>query len=136
MTTNLDGDFREALLGRKGWNPNSVRKVVAAFRSVLPAASVDWEEGDENWARLMIDGEVVAIVNALVPIVVVLSKLRDKVQGLAENNKVALIVADSFSDHSFCVDKQLVEQVVARELSSNIDYRSLSIDDLWWTTIS
>jgi hypothetical protein len=34
------------------------------------------------------------------------------------------------------IDRALLEEVFDRVLSENVDYSSLSLNDLWWATVS
>lgn len=73
------------------------------------------------------------MINALIPLAFVLSNHRDTVQKILGD--CAAVVVESFSSEDFSIDGKLLEQIVGHEVSSNVDYDQLSIDDLWWATV-
>ncbi|MFN7812692.1 MAG: hypothetical protein ACK5SI_08550 [Planctomycetia bacterium] len=125
--------FEAALREKHVWTRGSVRGVLAALQNCIPETHVDWEEGEENWARLLRCGNVVALCSALVPVIVVLSKYSDGVQHALSG--CHLIMVDSFSDDAFKIERTILEQIVGREMSRNVNYDKLSMDDLWWATV-
>lgn len=42
---------------------------------------------------------------------------------------------DNFQDATFSVDKNLIEEIFSKELTNNIDYNHLSIEEIWFATV-
>ncbi len=133
MSTEITRKIELAHGQKATWNAAKVREILAALSTSIPTSNVDWEEGDENWARLIRNGEVVVLICALAPIIFVLSKYSDTVDSVVDDCQI--ISVDSFSEQNLAVDKCLLEKLVGRELSDNVNYDKLSVDDLWWATI-
>lgn len=133
MTGSLDCQFEIALGKKDCWGVAEARTVLAECRTRIGDSQIDWEEGDENWARLVKNGEVILLVSALIPLTFVLSSYCDALLDVLGD--CVAVPVESFSAESFSVSRQLMEQVVGREVSTNVNYDQLSIDDLWWATV-
>jgi hypothetical protein len=133
MTESLDCQFEIALRKKDYWGVAEARNLLAEFRTRIGDSQIDWEEDDENWARLVKNGEVILLVNALIPLTFVLSSYCDALLDVLGD--CVAVPVESFSAESFSVSRQLMEQVVGREVSTNVNYDQLSIDDLWWATV-
>lgn len=134
MATDLTEIFEKAHNEKNSWSRDNVIRVLKILKDCIPESQVDWEEGDENWGRVIGYGEEVAFCNALVPVVVVHEKYSKCVQ--LTNLGCHLIVVDSFSDHVFRIEPTILEQIVGRQVSRNVSYDELSILDLWWATVT
>jgi len=117
------------------WSLEMARGVLSSIAKSVPGASVDWEQGDEAWGRVVAGREVVAFVHGTWPIVITSPFLEKSVRQVSTIGAAAVVVASSFSERAFCVDKAVLERLCSRPLSENVDYRELSINDLWWATV-
>ena len=133
MTESLDCHVETALRKKDCWGVAEARIVLAKCRARIGDSQIDWEEVDENWGRLVKDGEVILLVNALIPLAFVLSSHCDALLDILGD--CLAVPVESFSSESFSVSRQLIEQVVGREVSNTVNYDHLSIDDLWWATV-
>lgn len=131
MTTRIDELFRAARASSCAWSHRDVRRAleILAGRERI----IDWEAGDEEWGRLVdAGGKVQAIVCALTPVCFGLPEVDRR--GLDAG--VACMTVASMSEPVFEVDRRLLEEIFGRPLSTNVDYSRLSIEDLWWATVS
>lgn len=134
MTSPLNDQFRAALKRRNCWNFDRLRSALFACKERIAKAIVDWEKGDENWGRVLKNGEVVLLISALIPLAFVAYRSRDTVQEILGD--CLAVAVESFSQEDFSIDSKLLEKLVGRAVSSNVNYNQLSIDDLWWATVS
>jgi hypothetical protein len=132
MTTDLTSTFQNAQ-DTNSWRSGKFRLALASLQNCLPETQIEWEEGDENWARLLHQGNVIALVNVLIPVAFVLSRHSSAVCFALRDCNTILV--DSFSEAIFRIDKDVLEKILGKPLSSNVNYDRLSIDDLWWATV-
>lgn len=117
------------------WDSHQVDRVLQLMRREIPNLEVDWEIGDENWARVLQAGLVAALVSAELPIMILnqnLEPLKDRIQ--SEIPLLALVLA-KFEEPVFEDRREDLEELFARSLSENVSYGELSVDDLWWLTV-
>lgn len=133
MTVSLNGPFAAALKKQNSWRTHELRSALSECKEQIPDAIIDWEECDENWGRVLQGGKVILLISALVPIAFVLSDLQATVQKHLRD--CAIVPVESFSQQDFSIDRTLLEQVVGRDVSANVNCGQLSIDDIWWATV-
>lgn len=128
--TDLTSSFLSA--AREGQRPT-----VTGILSVLTGlarevgGAVDWEPGDEEWGRVLLGGDVVALVCARVPLVLV--RLTTPAHSLLG---FEVVVVNDFASQEYRVDRGLLESIFGRPLSPHVDWEGMSIDELWWATVS
>lgn len=131
MTVCLDHLFREAKDRFGAWSHDDVRKVLEVLAG--QAFQVDWEPGDEEWGRVVdTSGKVHVLVCSRIPLCI---GLQDRDGGRLAT-RVSWMTVSSMSEPAFEVDRRLLEEIFERSLSENINYAKLSINDLWWATVS
>jgi len=133
MTVSLNCQFEKALRKQSYWGAADVRSVLSDCKKRIKDSQIDWDEGDENWGRLVHDGKVIVFINALIPLAFLLSIHSNALKEILGD--CIVVPVESFSSESFSVNTQLLEQVVGREVSTNLNYDQLSIEDLWWATL-
>jgi hypothetical protein len=135
MTPDISSRIESAWNHSPDWNEMHVRKALEFISPFASGSVIDWDEGDEQWARVLKDNVTVAIIHAAWPLLIVHADLAQAARTFADTNNATVIVADNFDDHCFSVDRRLLERLLGRELTQNISYDSLSINDLWWATV-
>ena len=101
---------------------------------LVPRGRIDWEEGDEEWARIIAsDGHVVALICVRVPLGIVADSLNRHEPALPDC--LPWIPVNSFSEPDYAVARALIETVFERPVSGNVNWNRLSIEDLWWATV-
>ncbi|WP_437528483.1 hypothetical protein WME79_45525 [Sorangium sp. So ce726] len=94
---------------------------------------MDWEPGDEEWGRVIdVDGNVVGLVCARIPI----GAARDDLPSSELPSFVEWLQFKSMYESRYQIAPELLEGVFKRQISRNVDYASLSLNDLWWATVS
>ena len=114
------------------WSKALVHSTLRSVLEANPASNVDWEEGDEEWARVLMNQEVGALVCARIPLVLATGSI------VQPNALPEFVLWHRVGDLSFSiyrVDKATLENVFERELSDNVDYEDLSADEFWWATV-
>lgn len=131
MTADLGNVFRSAQAASGAWNNDGVMEALKLLAG--REFGIDWEPGDEEWGRVVDSGgNVHALVCARIPLGIV----REDMDTARMTMHVSWIRVPSMSEQTYTVDRPLLEQVFGRQLSENIDYSKLSINDLWWATVS
>jgi hypothetical protein len=131
--TDLEAIWSKAIAARQHWQPTTVHDVLRKVASLVHAARVDWEQGDEEWGRVIAgDGHVAALVCARLPFGFIAAS---EVDPAVLPTELTWVQVASMSDPAFCMDKRTLEETFGRELSDNVDYNALSAQDLWWATV-
>jgi hypothetical protein len=118
-----------------GWSLDAAGRVLEQLRDCLDNSIIDWEKGDEEWGRIIQNQQVVALVCARLPFVIVLAKMKQAVEKALLGSSLSLVSVEDMSAKLFSVDKHILEFLFSKQLSDNIDYEHASIDDLWWATV-
>lgn len=133
MKQDLSEFFRQGLAASAMWTYEKVDQALHALAVQCPGSRVDWEPGDEEWGRVVdADGNVVGLVCARIPVGIV----RDDLPQSELPSLVAWLRFKSMYDTSYHVSPEILEKVFGRRISQNIDYGTLSLNDLWWATVS
>jgi hypothetical protein len=119
-----------ALTSQIKWSREAFLGQLNSLAASVEGASIDWEEGDENWGRVLVGSEVMAIVFRLHPLMIVRSTLHDYDAPAG----VVVLVVDDMSADVFSVDRNVAETLAGRAMSSDWDAGQFSIDALWWAT--
>lgn len=135
MMHDLSNVFEEARRKADNWSHQAVREALQRITSLKDDFQADWEEGDEEWGRVLEGDRVVAFVCARVPLVVLHTSIFVDLRQLSEEHGLAVEVVESFDENSYCVSRPLLERVFGKEISGNVSCDSLSICDLWWATV-
>lgn len=126
---NLTNDIKSAMaLGSR--DHRRTANLLALLASHFDGV-VDWEQGDEEWGRVLAGQQVLAIVADRFPLVIVVGGRTPPVGNLAH---VVRVKDMDGKDHQ--VDRSVLEEGFGRSITSNVNYDCMSIDELWWATIS
>lgn len=129
--TNLNSLFRAARSYPGEWSRNDVQEMLEVLAG--PGCQIDWEPGDEEWGRVVDTcGDVRALVCARAPICIGL----ESVEAARPGTAVSWLTVPSMSEPIYEVDRRILEEMFGRPLSVSVDFSKISIDDLWWATVS
>jgi hypothetical protein len=133
MTTDITIQFQKAAARASAWTHNDVSKTVAAVAKRHPGARVDWEPGDEEWARVLDPGGhgLIALICARIP----LGFIRGTAPWDESLEDVVWLSVSSTADVLYKVDPEVLDQTFGRTVSRNLNYDSVSADDIWWATV-
>jgi len=131
LTSKLD-DVRS--LGHD-WTREQVRRALSALAALCPGGTVDWEEGDEEWGRVISRGEVAAYVSARRPLAFILSHDEAEVRQVSSRLGLVAIAADDFDAPSFRVAPSALAHLTQRALTEHVCYDKASVNDLWYATV-
>ncbi|XXY17783.1 hypothetical protein WME88_57110 [Sorangium sp. So ce216] len=133
MKQDLSDVFRHSRAASATWTHEKVQDVLQALAAHSPGSWVDWEPFDEEWGRVLdADNKVLGLVCARVPI----GAARDDVPLAELPSLVTWIQFMYMHDHRYRVYPELLEEVFGRKISRNVDCEDLSMNDLWWATVS
>jgi hypothetical protein len=131
--TDITSHLAAALAGTTQWSRESFIGLLESVAAAVNDASIDWDEGaGENWGRVLVGSEVMAIVFRLHPLMIVRSTLHDYDVPAG----VVVLVVDDMSADVFSVDRNVAEKLAGRALSSDWNAGQFSIDALWWATVT
>jgi len=95
---------------------------------------MDWdEESGEEWARVLVDQFVVALVRAKIPLVIVVRGELSLVRQI-EHAAVMIVVDDMDSPSLSATSKSIGHAFQEREVSPTLDPSAFSAMDLWFAT--
>lgn len=126
--------FTAAWDRHRGWSRPQVSSLVDRLQRRLEGAWTDWEPGDEEWARVLIQKQPVILVCSRMPLVVTESAVLDHVRNDFSDELVVLTVP-SLSTPMLKIDRRVAEVAFGRELSDNVDWDRMSANDFWWATV-
>lgn len=118
------------------WTPMQLKACLASIASAQPNWCLDWEEGDERWIRILSQGKVVGYVSVEIPIAFFLKSEKSKLDNLTGMDSIVIYVVEDFDNPDFSTTRCKMEDVFGRVLTDNVDYERLSVNDLWWATVS
>ena len=128
---DLTDDFRAAYEKRASWSHELALQVLQRIAQGCDG-TVDWEQGDEEWGRVLDGDVVVALVRARWPLVLVLESID---VGQQSSDTVVITYTD-IEAPDFRIDPSWLCSAIERTLTENVNYESISISDLWWATVS
>jgi len=132
MTTDITSKFEEAAKSASTWTHAFVHDMVQDICASHPGARVDWEPGDEEWARVLeAEGDdIIAFVCAKFPVGFI------RGEGPAGDHPFVWISVPSTDASVFSVRPEVLDQLFGRSVSRRPDYDRLSADEIWWATVS
>jgi hypothetical protein len=117
------------------WSPSNTLEALQAVARAVTGSSVDLDIGaGEKWGRVLVGDRTLLLVCCLLPIAIVDRSIENTFHS-ATNARVRPIVVDNMDQKSFAVDHEELERVFQREMSPNLDYSSMSANELWWATV-
>ncbi|MBP0030867.1 hypothetical protein [Roseofilum sp. Guam] len=133
---NIEKYFKFTENNAMNWTHKLVKDVLESLVHTIEDSIIDWEPGDEEWARLLVGTEVVAIVCAKIPLIIALENYTGQISTCFLKQEIKILVIRDFEEDQFCIDKVLLEEVFGRKMTPNISYNAFSINDLWWATVA
>ena len=129
--TSLDDIFRKAMQARPGWTRHDVHELASTL--LRKGLHVDWEEGDENWCRILdAEGQTHALVCALVPLVFV----RGDMSPTPSVPEACCVAFQDEDAPEFSVDEALLAECFEKPMTNVVDFGRLSVQELWYATVT
>ena len=134
MTTDITAKFEAAAKGATTWTHTDVQEMVQAIKAGHPGARIDWEPGDEEWARVLEPEEdgIIAFVCAKFPI----GFIRGDRRPAGRTHSFVWISVPSTDASVYSVRPEVLDQVFGRSVSRSLDYGKVSANEIWWATVS
>jgi len=117
------------------WNAWKLGQFLAALTTAQRGLWIDWEEGDERWARVLRDGELLGLLSADLPVAFLHHAIASTATDAAPYELPAIHAVESFESPVFSTTHAAMEAAFGRSLITRVDYTRLSISDLWWITV-
>lgn len=135
MTMTLLESIASAKASKVRWNVRIVTRILEDLVKAVPNSHLEWEQDDEMWARVLLDGEAIACLSAEFPLLLLRADLAPTEWAPPLPNYVVLFTHQRFDDKAFAAPRQELERLFERPLTRNLDYQHFSINDLWWATV-
>jgi hypothetical protein len=116
------------------WSHPLVVSLLERLQLRFEGSQIDWEPGDEEWGRLLVDGQAVVLVCSRMPLAIIESLVFDHLRRDLPDELMVLSVP-SLSTPVLMVDRKVAESMFDRELSDNVDWGGMSASDFWWATV-
>jgi hypothetical protein len=133
--TDITSKIMEARSLSQGWTREKVRHALAALAELHPDGTVDWEERDEDWGRVISRGAAMAYVSARCPLAFVQADDETAAQRLSAQVDIVAITVQDFDVSSVSVDPSALSELTRRPLTENVLYDSASVNEIWWATV-
>ena len=133
MIIDITDRFEMAAAASAVWTHTGIATTLEALTAQYPGARVDWEPGDEEWARVIASdaNQTIALICASIPLGFLRAAAppRECVEGFI------WITIRSVSDATFKIDPEVLDRIFERHVSRNLDYDAISANDVWWATV-
>jgi hypothetical protein len=136
MMIDLTNAFRAALQAKDGWSLGQTQRLLHTVQNSLPGGRVDWEAGNENWGLVLSDKQVVAYVSSLAPLIFIRKDFSDSLGKVADVFGVTCLEYNSIKAFDYKIDRVVLEDFVGRNVSPNFDYSEMSLQDIWFVTVT
>lgn len=127
---DLNEALRLATL-RNEWDESRAEHVLGRIQRRINGSVIDWDRGIERWARVLCKSEVCGYLCVRVPIAFAVPAVSDAFR----DDRVVLVSVADFSAQVYSVDKHLVTEVFGGA-TEVLDYSRISINDLWYATVT
>lgn len=131
---DLSRHFYAATRGRPQWTRDRARSLAESVTASLPNAQLDWDEdAGEDWARVVVDQWVVALVRIPIPLLLV---LRAEARDLsAMDPEVVVVPLDDMDSPDLRASTEcILDAFPEREPSPTLNPGAFSAMDLWYAT--
>ena len=118
-----------------GWTHEKVRYALLALARLYPEGAVDWEEGDEEWGRVISRGEATAYMSARCPLAFVRADDEAAVGPVSSRLGIIAVAVQDFDDPSISVDPVALSNLTGRSLTENVSYGRASLNEIRWATV-
>jgi hypothetical protein len=134
MRTDITPQLLEATSLRPAWSADRARSLANALTEAIPDAWVDWDEDSgEEWARILEDRFVVALVRAKLPLAIIVRGEANRLRQL-NHGAVAIVVDDMDTPLLTATGESVRRAFPEREVSPTLDPAAFSAMDLWFAT--
>lgn len=131
ITSKID----DAMALRGGWTRERVHQALSLLVRLYPEGVVDWDEGDEQWGRIIARGEARAYVSARCPLAFVWDESEEVVQGVSSRLGIIVMSVRDFDAPSISVDPAALSRLTRKPLPGVVSYGRASVNDIWWATV-
>ena len=115
--------------------PEKVRHILSVLAELYPGSAIDWEEGDEEWGRVISQGAATAFVNARCPLDFVKADDDTAAQRISGQLGVVAIPVQDFDAPTLSVDPSALYELARRPLTKNVPCDSASVNEIWFATV-
>jgi len=133
---DLTNAFRAALQAKDGWNFGQTERLLHTIQNSLPGSRVDWEVGNENWGLVLSDKQIVSYVSSLAPLIFIRNDFSSSLGKVADLFDVIYVEFNSIKTFNYRIDRVVLEELVGRKVSPNFDYSKMSLQDIWFVTVT
>ena len=135
---DITSKLNDAMLLSPGWTHEKVRHALSTLAALYPESEIDWEEGDEEWGRVVCCGKEKAFVSVRFPFVFVQADDEALRRQISSQLGVIAVAVRDFDDPSISVDPTVLSNFTGSPgspLTENVSYEAASVNDIWWATV-
>ena len=132
---NITPKIIEAGALNREWTYDDVRYALSSLASQFAEGVFDWEEGDEEWGRVISLGEATAYVSARLPLAFIQADNSHPAQAVASRLGIIAIFVPDFDATAIRVDHEALSRLSQRPLTENVSYEAASVNEIWWSTV-
>jgi hypothetical protein len=132
---DISEDLLKAASMRSEWTRDQGRLLALTLSDSIPDAGLDWDEdAGEEWARILVEEDVAALVRIRIPLVIVVRQEARRIGGEIGDAAILIVVDDMDALNLSAQEDSLLMAFPERELSANLDPEEFSSSDLWFAT--
>lgn len=134
---DLTEALKRALELRGDWSEGHIFSILECIARQDASFVTDWDVGaGEDWARVLHNDKMVAIVCAASPLVVINKEAKCILNACLSMCSVVVEEVESMDKRQYCADLEVLEEALcAHSLSELLCINRFSISDLWWATV-
>lgn len=131
---DIAAQLLEAASRRTSWSIERASDLARTVAALVPGAEVDWDDDSgEEWARILVDRFVIALVRAQLPLVIVVRGEVGRLRALGSG--VVVVIVDDMDTPRLSCRSDVISQVFPeREVSPTLEPEAFSALDLWFAT--
>lgn len=138
--TDITGWLHEAAARMPSWNAERYQAASAAIIKAQSSLRLDWEPGDEAWARFFEGDNVVALLRESAPLAVVVGNEASAglVARTLSEHEIVVIRAGSWDAEEFMLndpESRIAVGLGWQDYDDSTDLSSFSVADLWYETL-
>lgn len=124
-------------ISKNDWQARDFQRVLDFIKRSIDNSQIDWEQGDEQWGRILVDNNLIAaIVSLQIPLTIIKLDYQKIGCDCQKVFNAHLITIEAFDANLLCSNQEYIEKVFEKPISSNICYDCFSVNDLWWATVT
>jgi hypothetical protein len=127
-----------AYLSRATWTHDAFASALKTVQQAVGRGQIDWDSAvPENWGTVNDNGDVLAVVCRILPIVVYLASLESTVEHVINAAQIRGIRMRGWESRDFAIQPDVLRRCFdIAQIPESIDIGRFSAADLWYVTVT